>query len=335
VTDQPAFVPGIWVRTMTARHSIRFTFPISHAHLLLLRCAAAARCPSVNRVHTSRRSGPAIAAASVLPLPVFTSLFLIVRCCVSLLSVGDCEMVPGFWLLEGGQSATGALLNHVIDSHVLGPQLRQQALEQKVTVSSIIHTVLLSLQQQESLPSFHLLTASLHVLPYHHGNRSPRADSSLLGAYSGLTLSHSLQSLALLYLATLQAIAYGTRHIISTLTTSTSSPITRLFLCGGLSRSALFTQTMADVMGMEVRLKGGVGGEDSDAMLLGSGMIAASACGEWGGLREAMAGMCGEERVVSGVGKETEVGSFHERKYGVFLQMYEDQMRYRQMMQDG
>ena len=178
-------------------------------------------------------------------------------------------MVPGMWLLEGGQSATGSLLDYVIDSHALGAQLRQQAAEQKVAASTIIHRLLQQLQQHESLSSFHLLTQSLHVLPYHHGNRSPRADSSLLGAVSGLTLVNSLQSLSLLYLATLQAIAYGTRHILDTVAAS-SSPITRLYLCGGLSRSALFTQTMADVLGLQVRLKAaGAGGEDSDAMLLG------------------------------------------------------------------
>jgi len=30
-------------------------------------------------------------------------------------------MVPGFWLNEGGQSATGKLLDHVIDTHPATP----------------------------------------------------------------------------------------------------------------------------------------------------------------------------------------------------------------------
>ena len=49
------------------------------------------------------------------------------------------------------------------------------------------------------------LTRELHVLPYFHGNRSPRADPTLRGGISGLKLSDTVDSLALLYLATIQA----------------------------------------------------------------------------------------------------------------------------------
>ena len=34
-------------------------------------------------------------------------------------------MVPGLWLTEGGQSATGALIDHVIDTHARGAELRE------------------------------------------------------------------------------------------------------------------------------------------------------------------------------------------------------------------
>ena len=33
-------------------------------------------------------------------------------------------MVPGYWLSEGGQSATGKLVDHVIDTHPATTQLR-------------------------------------------------------------------------------------------------------------------------------------------------------------------------------------------------------------------
>lgn len=33
-------------------------------------------------------------------------------------------MVPGMWLNEGGQSATGKLLDHVIDTHPAAPGIR-------------------------------------------------------------------------------------------------------------------------------------------------------------------------------------------------------------------
>lgn len=39
-------------------------------------------------------------------------------------------MVPEYWLTEGGQSATGALLDHVIENHVASPLLANRAASQ-------------------------------------------------------------------------------------------------------------------------------------------------------------------------------------------------------------
>ena len=60
-------------------------------------------------------------------------------------------------------------------------------------------------------------TRDLHVLADHHGNRSPRADPLARGTMAGLTLESGPDALARRYLATIQALAYGTRHIIEAL----------------------------------------------------------------------------------------------------------------------
>ena len=39
-------------------------------------------------------------------------------------------MVPEYWLTEGGQSATGALLDDRIENHVASPQLANRAASQ-------------------------------------------------------------------------------------------------------------------------------------------------------------------------------------------------------------
>ena len=63
------------------------------------------------------------------------------------------------------------------------------------------------------------LTAGFHVWPDFHGNRCPLANPNLRGMMSGLTLGMaSREDLALKYLATLQALAYGTRMIVDQLT---------------------------------------------------------------------------------------------------------------------
>src|SRR5262249_6081910 len=127
-------------------------------------------------------------------------------------------MVPGLWLNEGGQSATGALIDHVIFSSAAGRELADRlatASPPGRKVYAALNDRLAELAASVAFPA--LLTRELHVLPYFHGNRSPRADSSLRGMVSGLKLSATVDDLALLYLAAVQAIAHGTRHILETL----------------------------------------------------------------------------------------------------------------------
>lgn len=39
-------------------------------------------------------------------------------------------MVPELWLTEGGQSATGALLDHIVETHPAAPALANRAAHQ-------------------------------------------------------------------------------------------------------------------------------------------------------------------------------------------------------------
>lgn len=39
-------------------------------------------------------------------------------------------MVPEYWLTEGGQSATGALLEYIVENHVAAPLLANRAASQ-------------------------------------------------------------------------------------------------------------------------------------------------------------------------------------------------------------
>jgi FGGY-family pentulose kinase len=117
-------------------------------------------------------------------------------------------MVPALWLNEGGQSATGALVNHVVADHGAGAAAAAADVR-GITVYEYLNAHLADLAAGQAVPG--ALTADLHVLPYFHGNRSPRADASLRGMVSGLRLASGLDDLALLYLATIQGIAHGTK----------------------------------------------------------------------------------------------------------------------------
>ena len=110
-------------------------------------------------------------------------------------------VLPGSWLMEGGQSSTGGLLDHVISSHPSYSRLVDHATKAGSSVFQVLD------QRLDTLSDGHvaLLTRDLHVWPDFHGNRSPLADPSIKGAVVGLTLQSDLDSLALYYLATVQA----------------------------------------------------------------------------------------------------------------------------------
>jgi FGGY-family pentulose kinase len=234
-------------------------------------------------------------------------------------------MVPGFWLTEGGQSATGALIDHVIQSHVRGPDLKREAEDGDTTVYSILNERLAELAAGTT-PFPAALTSELHVEPDFHGNRSPRANPRLRGMISGLKLTDSLDSLALLYLATVQAIAYGTRHILEEMNTR-GYRIRTLIATGGDAKNPVFVREHADITGCRIVLP-----REKEAVLLGSAMMGAVAAGDQPSLLKAMGAMSATEQIVDPAGAD--VAGYHDRKYQVFHRMYEDQLHYVRLMEN-
>jgi FGGY-family pentulose kinase len=230
-------------------------------------------------------------------------------------------MVPDFWLTEGGQSATGALVDHIIFSSSRAAELKSHAADEDTTVYELLNRELYRLAgSDEKIP---YLTRDLHVLPYFHGNRSPRADASLTGIISGLTLDDSISSLALRYLAAIQAIALGTRHIIDEMNAA-GFRISTIMATGGGTKNPVFLQAHADICGCEIILP-----EEAESVLLGSAMLGAVAAGEYGDLPTAMSTMSRPGEVIS---PDHSNANYYEGKYRVFLQMYEDQQQYKTIM---
>lgn len=171
-------------------------------------------------------------------------------------------MMPGLWLTEGGQSATGSLLDHVLDLHAEGRALTGDR-----------HGRVIAHIQERTRVEGPGYAHELLVLPDFHGNRSPLADPTLRGAIHGLTLDSSFESLAQLYHATAVGIVYGTRHIIDALNAQ-GYRIGRLHLTGGHAKNSLLVQLYADATGCEVVLP-----READGVLLGSALAAAAASG--------------------------------------------------------
>jgi ribulose kinase len=222
-------------------------------------------------------------------------------------------MVPEMWLTEGGQSATGALIDHIIFSHACAAELRKQADQSGKTVYELLNARLDQLAAGEPFPA--RVTRELNILPYFHGNRSPRANPHLRGVISGLKLSATLDDLALLYLATIQAIAYGTRHIIEVLNEH-GYRIETVFVCGGGTKNPVFLREHADITGCRLVLP-----REPEAVLLGSAVLGAVASGHYKSVVEAMAAMAHAGEVIEPAGGETR--QYHDAKYKNFLHMYD------------
>ncbi|KAJ1981898.1 hypothetical protein H4R34_001900 [Dimargaris verticillata] len=198
--------------------------------------------------------------------------------------------IAGLWMTEGGQSATGALIDWAVKTHPGFPAATAQLQTETSAadpsepslgniysfLNSIIRRDLLHRTDSHYDGYLHLLGRdTLHVLPDFHGNRSPLADPTLKGAIVGLTLEpmNTVFALAKYYLAVLVALAYGTKHILDTLQ-QRRYPIDTLVLSGGLSKNDLFVQIHADVTQCAVLVSNIPEGAE---VLLGSAMCARAA----------------------------------------------------------
>lgn len=183
-------------------------------------------------------------------------------------------VLPGCWLNEGGQSATGALLDHIIRWHGAGGT-------PDAATHARIAARIMELRAREGLD----LAGRLHVLPDFHGNRSPLADPHAVGVISGLTLDSGFDSLARLYWRTAVGIALGVRHILEALN-ARGYGIDTLHVTGGHLKNPLLMELYADAAGCTV-----IAPAAEDAMLLGTGMAAASAARLYPDLAAAALGM--------------------------------------------
>lgn len=183
-------------------------------------------------------------------------------------------VLPGQWLIEGGQSATGALLDHIVRAHSAGGE-----------PSAALHAKIAGRIGEMRAEKGEAFAARLHVLPDFHGNRSPLADPHALGVVSGLSLDASFDGLCRLYWRTAIAIALGLRHILETLEEAGYRADT-LHVAGGHVRNPLLLELYRDVTGCRIVVP-----DRGDAVLLGTAMVAAVAGSLYRDLPSAGVGM--------------------------------------------
>jgi FGGY-family pentulose kinase len=216
-------------------------------------------------------------------------------------------MIPDMWLNEGGQSATGSLIDYVIKNNSSYKDLKD-------LVEKTHRDIYQVLNQEVRRHGGSEWTKETHVLPYHHGNRSPRADAHAKGMMVGLTLDQSVSEVAKHYYATVQAIAYGTRHIIEVMNEK-GYQISDIYMCGGHTKNQLFIQEHADITGCSIYLP-----EEKEAVLLGTAILASVAAKKYRSVREAIPKMSRSGEVIH---PNFNNKKYHDARYRIFKLMYE------------
>ncbi|OFJ52855.1 carbohydrate kinase [Mycolicibacterium grossiae] len=158
----------------------------------------------------------------------------------------DAHPVPGHWLPNGCMATSGSLIRW-FQSLVGGTDLL--ALDAEAAVAA---------------------PAEVLCLPYFLGEKSPLHDPDLRGTFAGLHLGHTRADV---YRSVLEAIAFGFRHHVDVFA-EIGIPPSRVMITNGGSKSTLWKQIHADVLGLEMRPVRGHPGAS-----LGAAVIAAIGVG--------------------------------------------------------
>ncbi|AMA57350.1 FGGY-family carbohydrate kinase [Bradyrhizobium sp. CCGE-LA001] len=217
-------------------------------------------------------------------------------------------MVPDFWLNEGGQSAAGAAIDHLLKSHPGHAEASASARNEGLDLIDFLERRIIARAGDASRAA--LLARDVHVLPEFIGNRSPYADPDTRAVITGLDLDTDVASMERLFVAGLCGLAYGLAEVIEAFAAhGVRSSI--MIMGGGASRSPLVRQIMADTTGLTVALP-----QTKEPVLLGAAMLGAVAGGAYASIGETMAKM-------SALGRKSEptapdMAAFHARKREVY-----------------
>ena len=170
-------------------------------------------------------------------------------------------IIPGFFGYEAGQSCVGDHFAWFVENCVPA-SYHAEADERGIGIHALLEEKARALKPGES---------GLVALDWWNGNRSVLVDVDLTGLMLGQTLATKPEEM---YLALIEATAYGTRVIIETFEEH-GVPVHEIVATGGMpDHNKLFMQVYADVTGREVKVAAA-----KQTPALGSAMFGAVAAG--------------------------------------------------------
>jgi D-ribulokinase len=220
-------------------------------------------------------------------------------------------MVPGLWLNEGGQSAAGAAIDHLLEFHPHASKAHAEAARDEQSLPNWLaqraHILL-----GESL-NVGIIAGDVHVVPEFLGNRAPYADPNTRAVIAGLGMESDLDSLVALYVAGLCGIGYGLRQIVEA-QAAAGAQIKRIVISGGAGRSDMIRQLLADATGVEIAAPA-----TEEPVLLGSAILGSVAGGIHVDIHDAMDKMSSfASRYTPQTGPTREL---HDRRFKIFEQL--------------
>jgi len=231
-------------------------------------------------------------------------------------------MLPGLWLNEGGQSAAGAAIDHLVKLH---PAHAEATAKAKAEGKSLLAFLEARVGALAATPeALARLAATIQVVPEFLGNRSPNADPDARALIAGLDMDEDLDSLARLYLAGLCGLGYGARQIVAALSEQ-GAELDTIVVSGGAGQSPLVRQIMADATGLTIAIP-----ETGEPVLLGAAILGALAAGAYpdaGAAIDRMSRLSAEQRPAGG--KTAEI---HVVKYGLFLALQDQDRQARERL---
>lgn len=243
------------------------------------------------------------------------------------------SIIPGFWMAEGGQSATGELLKHVLETHPAYQQAVSYAESYNTNIYDYLNQHLMDMKDSKNAPSLAHLGKHFFFYGDLFGNRSPIADPSMSGSVVGLSSDKSVDGLALYYYGTMEFIALQTLQIVTTMNKA-GHAISSIFMSGSQCQNEVLMSLISTACDMPVLIPRYVhAAVCHGAAMLGAKAASADAHGKTEDLWSIMDRMSKPGKIV----KPTQtkgVKPLLDVKYKVFLEQCERQREFRNMVDE-
>lgn len=240
-------------------------------------------------------------------------------------------LIPDYWMAEGGQSATGELLRHMLETHPAHKETKEAAEKVDKNIYDFLNEHLEDLRKRAKAPSISYLARHFFLYGDLWGNRSPIARPDMAGAIVGLGSDTGMDALAVQYYATMEFIALQTRQIVEQMNHAGHN-ILSIFMSGSQCQNSILMDLIATACNTPVIVPRYVhAAVVHGAAMLGAKAASASPEGVTEPLWDIMDRMSKPGKVVLPMPVLAE-STLLSAKYAVFLDQARTQQAYRSQM---